>query len=161
MISSTRFAMLDLFVQRRAVAKKLPEEALVHLERAAGHDVVERGHALEQRDVLKRARDPARRRRVRTHGLARLALEGDAAGLRMIEAVDHVQHRGLAGAVRADDGADFALADIEGDVADRLDAAERERHALDREQNVAGGDFRSGRRSHAAFPIGACAAVLG
>ena len=58
----------------------------------------------------------------------------------MVEAVDDVEHRGLAGAVRADDGADLALADIERDVGDRLHAAERERDVLDREQHVAGRD---------------------
>ena len=74
------------------------------------------------------------------HLRARRALERDAALLRMIEAVDDVEHRGLAGAVRADDGADFAFADVEGDVADRFHAAERQRHVLDRQQHVADRD---------------------
>jgi hypothetical protein len=52
------------------------------------------------------------------------ALEGDAAVGRVVEAVDAVQHRGLAGPVRPDDGADLALADVEGHVRERLDAAE-------------------------------------
>jgi hypothetical protein len=65
------------------------------------------------------------------------ALVGDAAFLRMVEAVDAVEHRGLAGAVRADDGADLALADVEGDVGDRLHAAEAQRDVLDREQHLA------------------------
>ena len=85
---------------------------------------------------------------------ARLALEGDAALLRMIEAVDDVQHRRLAGAVRADDGADLALADVEGDVAQRLHAAERQRDVLDREQHIVDRDVGSARGPHAAFSIG-------
>jgi hypothetical protein len=51
--------------------------------------------------------------------------------LRVVEAVDDVEHRGLAGAVRADDGADLALADVEGDVGDRLHAAEAQRDVVD------------------------------
>ena len=35
--------------------------------------------------------------------------------LRVIEAVDDVEHRALAGAVRADDGQDLVLADLEAD----------------------------------------------
>src|SRR3712207_7813130 len=43
-------------------------------------------------------------------------LEGDASLARVVETVDAVEHRGLAGAVRADDGADLALPDVERDV---------------------------------------------
>ena len=49
------------------------------------------------------------------HAPARLALPGDGACLRVIEAVDDVEHRGLAGAVRADDREDLVLADVEAD----------------------------------------------
>jgi hypothetical protein len=120
--------VFDFLVQGRADAKQLPEQAAVHLERASGHDVVERGHALEQRNVLERACDAAGGGFVRAHPVARRALEGDAALLRMIEAVDDVEHRRFARAVGADDGADFALADVERDIADRFHAAERERN---------------------------------
>jgi hypothetical protein len=40
-------------------------------------------------------------------------LEGDHPDLRMIEPVDHVEHRGLAGPVGADDGADLTLVNVE------------------------------------------------
>ena len=40
-------AMLRLLFQRRTVAEHLPEKTLMHLQAAAGHDVVERRHALE------------------------------------------------------------------------------------------------------------------
>src|SRR5262249_60673349 len=90
-----------------------PEDPGALLQRAPRHDVVERGHALEQRDVLEGARDAAQRRLVGPHRRTRLTLERDAALLRVIEAVDDVEHRGLARAVRADDGADLAFAGIE------------------------------------------------
>src|SRR5258708_12455733 len=70
----------------------------------------------------------------------------------MIEAVDDVEQRGLAGAIGADDGADLAFADVEGNAADRLDPAEGERHVLDREQHLASYDIRPARRPHAAAP---------
>ena len=44
----------------------------------------------------------------------------------------HVEHRALAGAVRADDGADLVLAHVEADVGQRLHAAEGERDVLER-----------------------------
>ncbi len=119
MISSTRCAMLDLLVAARGpTAQHLPQEAALHLQRAAGHDVVERAHALEQRDVLEGARDAA------AGGLdsgriwaRRLPLKVMRALLRVVEAVDDVEHRGLAGAVRTDDGAHLALPDVERHVA--------------------------------------------
>ena len=52
------------------------------------------------------------------------ALERDAPGVRLVEARDHVEQRGLAGAVRADDGDDAALGDVDRYVVDRGDAAE-------------------------------------
>ncbi len=129
-------SVLDLLGERRPVAQRLPEEPAPHLEAAAGHDVFERRHALEQRHVLEGARDPLLGRLVRLHARACAAPVGDPAVLRMIEAIDHVEHRGLAGAVRADDGADLALADVERHVGNRAHAAERQRHVLDREQDV-------------------------
>ncbi len=46
--------------------------------------------------------------------------------------------------------------DVEGNAVDRLDAAESQRHVLDRQQHVAGADFRRiVGRPHAAFSIAA------
>src|SRR5208337_1918176 len=109
-----RLTMLDLLVERRPEAERLPDEPALHLEVASGHDVVERRHAPEQGDVLEGAGDAALGRLVRLHPRPRPAAIGDLPVLRMIEAVDYVQHRGLAGAVRPDDGADLAFSDVEG-----------------------------------------------
>src|SRR5262245_65624570 len=81
-------ALCDLFRERRPDAQQLPEEPAAHLQRTSRHDVVERGHALEQRDVLEGARDAAERRLVGPHRRTWLALERDAALLRVIEAVE-------------------------------------------------------------------------
>jgi hypothetical protein len=133
-------AMLDLFLQRRPVPEHLPAEVAMHVDRAAGHDVLQRRHALEQGDVLEGAGDALAHGMVWLHRPALDAAESDDAFLRRVEAVDDVEHRGLAGAVGADDGADLALAHVEGDVGDRLDAAEGERDVVHLEQHVAPGD---------------------
>ena len=124
------FAMLDFLRQRRSIAPKLPEEAFVHAQRAAGQNIVERRHAFEQRNILEGASDALCSRLMRAHPAARRAFIGDAALLRMIKAVDDVEHRRLAGAVRADDGAYLAAPDFEGDVADGAHPAEGERDVL-------------------------------
>ncbi len=60
-------ALFDLFRKRRPDPYELPEEAAAHLQGAPRHDVVDRGHALEQRHVLKSARNAAERRLVGPH----------------------------------------------------------------------------------------------
>ena len=47
------------------------------------------------------------------------------AGLRRVEAGDHVDHRRLAAAVGADETEDLALTDLEADALERLESAER------------------------------------
>src|SRR5207247_7455341 len=106
-------AMLHLLRERRTEPQQLPEKAAPHLQRASRHDVVERGHPLEQGDVLKGARDAAERSVIGAHARAHRSLERDAALLRVIEAVDDVEHRGLAGTIRADDRPNLAFADVE------------------------------------------------
>src|SRR5690606_22880498 len=51
-------------------------------------------------------------------------------------AADQVEHRGLAGAVGADDHADFVLVDVEAQVVDRLEAIEGYRQAFHGEDEI-------------------------
>jgi hypothetical protein len=84
------------------------------------------------------------RRHVGLHLALRSAAEDDLAlPAAVIDAVDHVEHRALAGAVGADDGADLVLADVEGNVGQRLDAAEAQRDVLQVEDDLA--DLAGGR----------------
>src|ERR1700752_3009118 len=53
-------------------------------------------------------------------------------------AADQIEHRGLAGAVGADDDADLIRLDIEGEIVHRLEAVERHRERFDREQEFLG-----------------------
>ena len=70
-------AVLDLLGERRPVPQHLPEQVALHVDRTAGHDVVERRHALEQRDVLEGAGDALTRPRDAASSLALLAVEAD------------------------------------------------------------------------------------
>src|SRR5262249_38244318 len=61
----------------------------------------------------------------------------DRAALRRDHAVDAIEQRALARAVRADDGAHLVLAHVEGDVFQRGEAAEGQAHARHGEDDVA------------------------
>lgn len=63
-------------------------------------------------------------------GVPLLAVKDDRAFLRMVDAIDDIDHRTLAGAIGADDGANLVLADVERDIGQCLDAAKRERNIL-------------------------------
>src|SRR3546814_2055065 len=62
-----RLAMGDLLAPVGAPVDRLLEQVALHLQHAAGHDVVEGGHAFEQRHVLESARDALARRRSEEH----------------------------------------------------------------------------------------------
>src|SRR5690606_19193838 len=101
------------------------------------HDVVQDAHALEQRQVLEGAGDAHFRHLPALHVAEGATAEADAALLRLVHAVDAIEHRALAGAVGADDGAHLVLAHVEGDVGERLHAAEGERDVFHVEDDVA------------------------
>ena len=83
---------------------------------------------------------------------------------RLVEPADDVEQRGLAGAVRADEGADLALLDGEGQPVERDDATEAHADVLDLEQRHAGplGDPSVPSRavSHPSQRSGAACAVV-
>ena len=84
---------------------------------AAHHHVLQHRHGGKQFDILERSAD------ARLDGQQRIA-EPDLAGRRRNDRVDEVQRRGLAGAVRADEGVDLALLHVNGEVIDRNKALE-------------------------------------
>jgi hypothetical protein len=148
-------AMRQFLLQRRPDPHHLRDDARAHLEAAASHDVVEHAHALEEREALERPCHPRLRHLVRIHPRERLAAEDDAPLLRGVDTVDDVEHRALAGAVGADDRPDLVLANVERDIGERLDAAERERHTLGRQDHLA----RAPLLHQAAFLCGSGAAA--
>jgi len=87
--------VLELLTPGRAPVEGIQEEVPPHLEQATGHDIVQHRHALEEGNVLEGcARCPSS---ATSKGLSWsiLAVEDDAASLRMVEAADDVQKRGL------------------------------------------------------------------
>src|SRR5438067_2045511 len=94
--------MRYLLFLRQAPIEEGGEHPSLHVHVTPEHDVVEHRHAGEQRDVLERTGDPERGD-MRWPGAGDvLAGESNAAGVGPVETADHVEKRGLAGAVRAD-----------------------------------------------------------
>src|SRR4029079_1157046 len=144
-------ALLGLLALGGAPADRLLEDVALHLQVASGHEVVQDAHSLEQGQILECAGHAHLRDLARVHVPEGLAAQADRALLRLVDAVDAVEHRALARAVRADDGADFVLADVEADVAQRLDAAEAKADVVHVEDDLAG----LSRSHHAARPTAA------
>src|SRR5207245_6115589 len=109
---------------------------VLNVDVATEHEVVDDGHAPEERNVLKGAghaqggdaggREPGELG----------AVETDGAPLRVKDAADAVEQGGLARAVGTDDGQDLALLDVEADAAHGLDAAERLRDIADLDEGA-------------------------
>src|SRR5213075_1862799 len=91
---------------------------------AADHHVLERGQVGEKANVLEGARDARSGDGMRGESPERASIEMKTAGIRRVHAGEQVEERGLAGAVRADQAEDLARGDGEGNVFQRLQAAE-------------------------------------
>ena len=103
----------------RIVGLVLANRARLHPQ--AEGDVLEHRHVAEQRVVLEHEADMA------LAGAARqriLAVERHLAGIGPVEARDDPQQRGLAGAGRAEQRQQFAVADLQIDVVERGEGAE-------------------------------------
>ena len=108
--------LLDPRADRRLV---LPDRARLHAQ--AEGDVLEHAHVAEQRVVLEHEADVTFARALRQRVLA---VEGDFAGIRPVEAGDDPQQRGLAGAGGAEQREQLAVIDLEVDTVERCKAAE-------------------------------------
>ena len=136
--SLDEFAVTCFFAPGPAVIERGLEKVGANLQIPAGHDVVEGGHAAEQGHILEGAGDTLAGRHVRLHLLAHFALVNDFAFLGVIEAVDDVQHRRLAGAVGADDGVNLAFLNIQRDIDNGTHGAERQADVAAFKQDFAG-----------------------
>ena len=129
----------------------------LHRER----DVVERGEIEEQRGDLERAREPELAAAVGRQRGDVVAVETDAAGVGRDLAGELADQRGLAGAVRADDGVQLARRHVERDVVGGDDAAEALAQAVDLQQRLSHGApspaGRRCRRARTARPAAASA----
>ena len=128
-------------------------QALEAARRRLHHDVLEHGQVAELAADLEGAADAHPGDAVGHQALDAIALEPDLARVGAMQAVDHVEHGGLAGAVRPDQRGDRALLDREGAAVDGLDAAEGLLRIADFEEGhaaVASGDpTRRGAASRA------------
>ena len=109
------------------------------------HQVLQRGHAGEQADVLEGARharelcDAEVEQPLQQVGFAVGMFEPHHAGARRVEAGDAVEHGGLAGAVRPDQRGDLAALRREAQGVHRDQAAEPHGEVLDLEDGRAHG----------------------
>ena len=101
-------------------------------------EILEHGEVDEHRRRLELAADAGLHDLVLLQPGELLAAKLDRAGGRLGLAADQIEHRGLAGAVGANDDADLVLLDIEGEIVDRLETVEGNRERFDREQEFLG-----------------------
>jgi hypothetical protein len=118
-------------------AEQVGEQAGAFLQVPPGHDVLQRGHAEEDLQVLEGARQAHRRQAVRRRLRHVLPGQRDAAVGRAVEAGDDVEQRRLARAVRPDDRQDLARAGGEADAVERAQPAEGDADALRGQQHLA------------------------
>ena len=128
-----------LLMAHRRQAQRVGEVAGARARVAAEHHVLAHAHAAKERQVLERAADAERGDAVRRCLEKRAPLEGDPALAERVEARQAVEHRRLAGAVRADEADDVAAPHDERDAVERDDPAEAHRDVLDLEQRLIDG----------------------
>src|SRR5262249_1522144 len=129
-------AVRQLLALRRSPPDRVEQKVTAHLQQATGHEVVEHAHALEERDVLKRAGNTELGHVGCGQARAITPLEQDAAFVRMVEAADDVQERRLAGAVGADDREDLSALDVQADIAQGEQRAEAHAHTFHLQQGT-------------------------
>ncbi len=104
------------------------------VQQRSDDDVVLDRERRERPHVLKGAADAAPGDLVRASAVDPLARKRDGALVGTQHAGNHVEQRGLAGAVGADHGKDLPGQDLAADAIDRAQSAEAFAHALDRQQ---------------------------
>ena len=136
-----------------------PHARVVHvlaMQQRADDDIVLDAERRKRPHDLEGAADAAPADAVGRQAVDALAGEGDRSGVGREHAGDHVEQRGLAGAVRPDDRENAALGHLEADPVDRDQAAEPLAHAIDRQQRAH--FFRSARpirlQTHGHTPSG-------
>ena len=117
---------------------------------AADHDVFQNRHILEDLKILERAAEPAPGALEGRQTVDGYAGQYDLARGRSDHAADHVEQRGLACAVRPDDGLDLPLAHREIEIGDGLQSAKATRkaaHIEERRCPLAHGRYLCHRRA--------------
>src|SRR6185295_14410666 len=105
--------------------------ALARVREQGDLHVLQRAQIVEHARDLEGAPDAVAREQMRRLAGDVAALEDDAPGVRAKQARDRIEEGALAGAVRADDGAEIALGDAQVDAAERLQSPEALCQSLD------------------------------
>ncbi len=127
----------------------------------ADHDVVFHGQRRERPHDLERACDAAAADLIRPPPIDAFALKRDRAIVRLQRARNHVEQRGLAGAVGPDHREDLAALDLEACAIDRHQPPETLRHAGDGKQRAH--ERRSSprrRATHGQMPSGSAITTI-
>jgi len=119
------------------IAPEMEGVAVMGLRRQ--RDIVERGEIRQQRGDLERARQSERAAAIGRHMGDVLTRKADGAGVRQQLSGQLADQRGLAGAVRSDDGVHLSAGNIERDVVGRYDAAEPPDQIFDPKQGISHG----------------------
>src|SRR5215470_1243379 len=131
---------LDDLLDRRALAhllaahtwqeQQLGERTGAHARMTAGQQILDHGHVGKQLAVLERARNAETGDVVRRASAKLLAAETDVTAA-AVETADAVEHAGLAGTVRADQGEQLCGLDRERDAVEHDESAEPQREPFD------------------------------
>src|SRR5512143_3663728 len=133
-----RLPVLDLLGPGGPEEDAARQDPALHELVAAQHQVVEDGHVVEEGDVLEGPGDAQVGHLVRLHSGDLAILEVDRAALRLVDARDAVEDRGLPGAVGADDRVDAPLLHVDRDPVDRFHPPEGEVDVVDPKQRHKG-----------------------
>ena len=121
--------MARLLLARKAPIERAREHILAHVNVPRRHQIVERVQIGVEADVLECAGDAQLRHPVGA-GQVMFALKEQLALLRPVEAADAVEHRSLARAVGADNGANLTCMYVEVDLVEDGSTPKREGDAL-------------------------------
>ena len=108
----------------RTGAQHGAEDAGAGANMTADHDVFTRGHVAEEADILEGPRDSASSHFMRAFQAQGRTAKQHFAAVARVEPGEHIEQRGLAGAVGPDQAVDFAAADGQRDILQRLHAAD-------------------------------------
>ena len=150
--SRARRAMATLLAPGRGQVEQAGHEPGAAPHVGADHDVLQRGHAGEEPEVLEGAGHAAGGHLVRRPAVERHALEPHLARVGDGHAGEQVEEGRLAGAVGTDDRLDAPGPDVEAHLPDGLDPAEALGDATDLEQaHGASAPGRGRARDHSAL----------
>jgi hypothetical protein len=95
------------FLTRRAMAQYRTKHPLMRAHVPTDHYIFDRAHVSEQTDILERARDAGTGDFMRSAMRVGFAVEFEASCVRLIQAGDHVEHRGFASTIGPDQPIDL------------------------------------------------------